>query len=705
MARTLSLACVALLAHALVCVVQAQSTDLAGAMRVFPDPAPIDPRLQNVRTLHQGSGFKPYPNRQAWETRAQYLREQVLIAAGIYPLPEKCDLKPTIHSPIDRGDYTVEKVFFQSYPGFYVTGNLYRPKGKPGPFPAVLSPHGHWNRGRLYECPDKEVEAQLKAGTEKTREAAKYPLQARAANLVKMGCIVFFYDMVGYADADEQRFPHRKTWRDVESDLYGLSMFGLQTWNSIRAMDFVLSLPDVDPKRVACTGASGGGTQTFILMNADPRLAVAAPVCMISHDEHQGGCVCENASLLRMFTDNVELAATFAPKPLVHPTATGDWTKLFMEHGYPELKATYRLFDAEQNVHAERFDAGHNYNLNSRQLVYAFLNRHLGLGLAEPVLEQPFTPIPPNDLSVFDAQHPRPADAVDSVMLRTSLISASKAQIAGLAPTDQASLEKARRILLSALKHMVSSELPAQVSVEVKSNVQTDDGRITKLILSRANSPERIPAVMLSPRQNSGQMTVLVLHGGKADAVGKHDKLISQLLAKGQMVLLPDVFFTGELASGDNPAVNPKYEFFAGYNRTIFANRVHDVLTALAAAKAQSGVHRVNLVGLGKMGPVCLLARALALDAVGRAAVDANRFDFDQVIGFEDENYLPSSLRFGGLYALGSMNAPAELLVLNTAGASRPRWLLDAYGAAQALEKLRIEPAVDSTSLADWIAR
>src|SRR5687768_11624267 len=278
-------------------------------------PGHIDPRLKTIRTLYQGSNFKPYDDKQAWQRRAEYLRQQALIAAGLWPMPAKTPLNAVIHGQIDRGDYTIDKVYFESHPGFFVTGNRYCPKNRPGKLPAVLSPHGHWANGRLYEAPDKEADRQLKAGEEKFRNAARFPLQARTANLAKLGCVVFFYDMVGYADASEDLFPHRKTFIGADYDLNLLSIFGLQTWNSIRAMDFLLSLPEVDPSRIACTGASGGGTQTFVMMAADDRLKVAAPVCMISHDNHQGGCVCENNALLRLGTDNVELSATFAPKP------------------------------------------------------------------------------------------------------------------------------------------------------------------------------------------------------------------------------------------------------------------------------------------------------------------------------------------------------------------------------------------------------
>src|SRR5262249_18317451 len=150
-----------------------------------------------------------------WETRRRQLREQVLVATGLWPMPPRTPLNAVIHGKIDRDDYTIEKVFFASYPGHYVSGNLYRPRGKTGKFAGVLCPHGHWNNGRFYEASDREVQSQIKQGAEKTVEGARYPLQARCAQLARMGCVVFHYDMVGYADSNQ--IEHRKGFLDVEA--------------------------------------------------------------------------------------------------------------------------------------------------------------------------------------------------------------------------------------------------------------------------------------------------------------------------------------------------------------------------------------------------------------------------------------------------------------------------------------------------------
>src|SRR5439155_11415225 len=234
-------------------------------------------------------------------------------------------------------------------PGYYVTGNLYRPKNRTGKLPAILSPYGHWPDGRFIWNSDEKIKAELASGAEKTPQSARYPLQARCAMLARMGCVVFHYDMVGYADS--KPIGHRAGFTDADAELRLQSFMGLQTWNSIRSLDFLLSLPEVDPRRIGVTGASGGGTQTFILCGVDDRPAVAFPAVMVS-TQMQGGCVCENASYLRIGTGNVEFAALFAPKPLAMSGAN-DWTIDIERKGLPELKSIYKLFAAGDKVTAK----------------------------------------------------------------------------------------------------------------------------------------------------------------------------------------------------------------------------------------------------------------------------------------------------------------------------------------------------------------
>jgi dienelactone hydrolase len=282
-----------------------------------PGEKPKDARLGALKTHNSEFPMRVPKSKEEWEPRRAALREQVLVSQGLWPMPEKTPLNAVIHGKIERDGYTVEKVFFASMPGHYASGSLYRPTGKSGKLPAVLCPHGHWRNGRFFDAGADEAQKQIKQGAEQTTEGARYPLQARCAQLARMGCIVFHYDMVGIADSTV--VPHAAGFADADAELRLQSAMGLQTWNSIRALDFVLALPDVDEKRIGLTGASGGGTQTFMLAAIDNRVSVAFPAVMVSTGM-QGGCVCENSSYLRQDAGNIDLAGLFAPKPLERRT-------------------------------------------------------------------------------------------------------------------------------------------------------------------------------------------------------------------------------------------------------------------------------------------------------------------------------------------------------------------------------------------------
>jgi dienelactone hydrolase len=676
-----------------------------------PEEKAADSRLHaKLRTLNDKDFFLRVPaTKDAWLKRRQAVREQMLVATGLWPLPEKTPLKPVIHGKIDRDDYTIEKVFFASYPGHYVSGNLYRPKDKSGKLPGVLCPHGHWANGRFFEADDKTVAAQLKQGAEKTPEGAKYPLQARCAQLARMGCVVFHYDMVGYADSTS--ITHRTGFTDADAELRLQSFMGLQTWNSIRALDFLLSLPDVDATRIGVTGASGGGTQTMILCAIDDRPTVSFPAVMVC-TQMQGGCVCENCSHLRVGTGNVEFAGLFAPKPLAM-TGANDWTIDIERKGLPELKELYRLYGAEDRVLARCFPQfGHNYNQVSREVMYNWFNKHLKLGLAEPVVEKPFKPVPPKELSVYDEAHPRPVDSVDAARLRQYMTEQSDKQVEALRPTDEKGLAEYRRIFGAALRAMIHDDLPQgdQVEEVQKEDEEEHDGYTSRrLVLSRKGQNERIPAVALWSPEFDGTAVVWIHPRGRASLFqdGKLVAAAKKILDGKSAILAVDVFGTGDLSLDKPFAVDPKYAGFTfGYNRTLLAERVHDILTAVAYAKNHDQVRTVHLLGFEKAGPWALLARGLCGDAVARTTADLNDFRFDKVRTTSDEMMLPGGLKYGGLPALAALAAPGELYVHNHRGNGSGQWLKAVYEAAGAKDKLQgsSEKGTDEKVVA-WLLR
>ncbi|HEV2294612.1 MAG TPA: acetylxylan esterase [Tepidisphaeraceae bacterium] len=547
-----------------------------------------------------------------WERRAEELRTQTLVATGLWPMPEKTPLNPVIHGRMDRDDYTIEKVFFASLPGHYVTGNLYRPKNGVQKRPAVLSPYGHWPDGRFIWRSDADAQKQIDAGAEKTINGARSPLQARCAMLARMGCVVFHYDMLGYGDSTAIK--HREGFDDVEATLRLQSQLGLQTWNAIRALDFLASLPDVDPSRLAVTGASGGGTQTILVSALDPRVAVSFPHVMVSMSM-QGGCVCENAPLLRVGTNNVELACLFAPKPL-GMGAANDWTKDLETTGLPEAKRIYELYGKPQLVSAKHFPFEHNFNQVSREYMYEWLNRHLNLGWESPVREKPFEPVPPEQLSVFDPQHPLPNDALDAAALRKQMTKASDKQVAAMSVQD----------LRRALRAMLVYPLPGEETEGLKYDLR-------------------------KPEKWNGRIVVWI---GELD-----DPTTRRFHDAGVAIM------TTNLPSANNPVKVKRGSyagFTLGYNRSNLARQAVTVLRLIDAARNQDGAKSIDLVGPGS---AVLLARAATEHDIANTIIDLERFDFDQIKEPSDPRILPGALKYGGVFGFARLCTGGRVLLTN----------------------------------------
>jgi hypothetical protein len=159
----------------------------------------------------------------------------------------------------------------------------------------------------------------------------------------------------------------------------------MQTWTSIRVLDFLETLPDVDKTKFAVTGASGGGTQTFLLAAIDDRISVSIPVCMVSA-HYKDLCVCEKVRPVNRNQEQIlnmaEFAAMFAPKPMLLISDGSDWTKNTPKVEYPFIKRTYAFYNAEGNVENVHFPNGqHDYGFEKRVPVYSFMAKHLGLNL------------------------------------------------------------------------------------------------------------------------------------------------------------------------------------------------------------------------------------------------------------------------------------------------------------------------------------
>ena len=633
-----------------------------------------DARGGTPRDLNTPYTFPGYTEAE-WTEKAAALRQQIRVANGLVPTHEPTPLNAEIFGKIEREDYSVEKVYFEPFPGFFTTGNLYRPLGKSGPFPGIVSPHGHWGRGRLENI-----------------ERGSIP--GRCINFAKQGYVIFAYDMLGYNDSGKQ-IDHR--YGGAQEDLWGLSAMGLQLQNSIRSIDFLEGLSDVDNERIGCTGASGGGTQTFILTAVDERIKVSAPVNMISATM-QGGCLCENAPNLRLDASNLEIGALMAPRPLLLVSATGDWTVNTPTVEYPAIRSIYAHFDAEDKVHQVQVDAEHNYNKESREAVYAwFAKWFLGSEDASAFKEVEFEVEPDDDLLVF-AERELPAHALKQEAFLPAWINRCQAAVEKRKPTNEVELQAFNAELGSGLQHALGLDIPKITGITLvepegafPTTYQTNLSA-KHLVIGRKGIGDAIPAILFSPEPQVGHdPIVLIVHPeGKEKLIdsetGDPSPLITDLLSADRRVLLIDVFGTGEHSDYER---SEDTGYFTTYNRTTAALRVQDIVTALRCFTGRGDVSEVNLIGIGEAGLWGLLAAGFT--DVKNVVVDAAEFDNSNDTAFLETLPIPNIRQVGGFLTAGTRIAPRSLIIHNTGSAFGTAWITEVYGNIGASQHLLVE--------------
>jgi dienelactone hydrolase len=509
-------------------------------------------------------------------------------------MPPKNPLHPQIFGRIENRTYSIEKVLLETLPGYYLGGNLYRPMTPPPPggFPGIVSPHGHWTYGRL-------------------EHAVNASIPARCINLAQQGYVVFCYDMVGYNDTVQT--PH--DFGSPVEQLWDFGSLSLQLWNSIRAVDFLASLPEVNAARIGATGASGGATQTLLLEAVDDRIQFSAPVNMISAIM-QGGGVCENAPNLRLDTFNVEIAAMMAPRPMIMVSATGDWTKNNLTEEFPAVRAIYQLFDRAANVEAMHQDAPHNYNQVAREAVYRFFGKQV-LGESDAAKFQE-RGIRLEKLQDMLALHNRtlPANALDYAGIFAQWVRTAQTLVQPIADRNQ-------------LREMMELALGAEWPERVVSQATGE-----KIVFGRPGRGDRVAGFWLPGEGRK----VLFVHPDGAEAA-RHSPEFAALVRTGRPIYAIDAFQTGAaVAPRDRQA-----KMFLTFNRSDDANRVQDILTVLRWLD----VPDVELVAVGKAAVWCQFAAALSRRKVILRADVSNFTGTDQE--YVDGFFVPGIQRAGGL--------------------------------------------------------
>jgi hypothetical protein len=284
--------------------------------------------------------------------RKKELGECMISALGLNPMPKSPGSKPIVTAKRVMDGYTIENVAIETLPGLYVCGSLYRPIKHKGLSPIVLNPDGHFKDGRY-----------------------RADCQYRCAMLARMGAIAFNYDLFAWGESHLQ-FKEEYHRKSIANTIHNL--------NGIRILDYLCSLKGSDTSRIAVTGGSSGGSQTMQLTVIDKRIKVSVPVVMVS-SYFFGGCPCESGMPFQLCgggTNNAEIAAMAAPRPMLVISDGKDWTANVPEQEYPFIERTYGFYGKTNLVKNAHFpNEGHDYGLSKRLAMYEFLAENLGLDI------------------------------------------------------------------------------------------------------------------------------------------------------------------------------------------------------------------------------------------------------------------------------------------------------------------------------------
>ena len=692
-----------------------------------------DSRHAKPTTLHDYHPFRKVDSKEGWAKRQAHIIQRIKVGTGLWPEPTKTPLNAKAYGKQEFDGFTITNVRFESFPGHWVTGSLFQPAGdslvnglRNGKRPGVLCPHGHWNHARFYHTPEARALQAIANGSERFLNAAHNPIRARCIQLARMGCNVFHYDMLG--NADSIQFPiHRRGPRPhLESKTLGewglvstmaalhlQSNFGIQTWNSVRALDYITTLPDTDGSRLLVTGASGGGTQTQMLAAIDDRIDASFP-CVMPSTAMQGGCTCENTYFLRIGQGNIDIAAAVAPRPQ-GMTAADDWTIELETKGYPDLVKLYDLVGAKNKFQAH-FDIHfkHNYNHVSRTHMYNFANRHFGLGFKPPVLERDFPLIEKEKFTLWNDDNPAPGnkggptagDEHEKALLQWWTEDARQ----------QLSSTKTRKhILKGAIEVLIGRDVPSakELGATPKIGVTSELIDHTYLTILNKTHNEEVPALLLSPPNQNGQTVIWLFPAGKADFERTGYPHASKLLGQGFSILVPDLFGQGGAAQeGIDYATNPTTQYpgdatkpgagwrlssvyFYGYNHSLFAKRVHDILTCLGYAHSSGKTKQVHLLAGPGTGHWAAAARAVAGDQFSRAAIDTSGFRFTNLCDQWHADFLPGAAKYGDIGGFLQLSAPNPLMLVDDAPALQSE-VQQAYGDAQSALQTKGNASLES---------
>ena len=624
--------------------------------------------------------------------RKAYVRERMLRAIG--GLPDRTPLNARAAGVLERDEYRIEKVIFESQPRFYVTANLYVPqRGRP-PYPGILFPLGH-----------------------ETGAKAHSAWQQMLGSLAKKGYVALAWDPIGQGERAQLYDPdwgESKVFRSttehtivgIQCLLVGDSLARYTIWDAMRALDYLLSRPEVDASRIGCTGNSGGGTHTAYLAALDDRIKVAAPSCYLTSWsrllESIGPQDAEQNLIpwLRDGLDHADFVYAFAPKPYLILSAIRDFFSISgARETYEEAKRLYALLGAQEHLSMVEADDYHGYTKPRRMAAYRWFGRWLK-GVEDQEAEPQIKTFSEEELRCTETGQVSTSLGGETVFSLNKKRAEALARKSPSSPKDLAGYKDKLRERVRQLTGFEPSKAP--LVVRPYGSVARSGYRIEKLVYE-SEPGILVPALMFIPESAAGRKpAVLYVHPrGKGGAAGPDDD-IEQWVKGGSIVLAIDTRGSGETQVVETQQANDFRPYFGNFDSAMTALLVGKPLVGMRALDVSRGIDllatRVDvdpekIFGIGKeSGCVPLLYAAVLDERIKKLALEGMLVSYQSVVNNRIhrqvfENVVPGALKFFDLPDLVATLAP------------RPAWIvngLDPLGHSVRLEEVRKQYAAAS---------
>lgn len=532
-----------------------------------------------------------------WKQRLPRLRQEYLDMLGLWPLPEKTPLKAAVTGSFVRDGVVVEMVHLQSMPGLYVTGNLYRPRDAKGPLPTVLYVCGHSGRGR---------------------DGNKVAFQDHAMWFARHGYVCLVIDTL---QLGEVKGVHHGTYSQNRWHWHSLAYTpaGVECWNGVRAIDYLLTRKEVDPDKIGVTGISGGGAVTIWIAAADPRVKVAVPVSGMSDLESYVADKVVNGHCDCMFLVNLygwewtTVAALIAPRPLLF--ANSDADRIFPMDGnrriVDRLRLVYDRYDKLGLVAEHVSEGGHDYRPDLRLAIFTFFDRHL-MGVRRKVADADDAPLPGPRLRVFPEDKDLPKDSING------RIDDSFVRTAKIVPPEQGAFAAWKAKLVGELRRKPFRAFPERLPRAVAKGAATKHGGLTGHALY---GEWDVPSFLSSPAREaarSGKGLLVVMNDGDAAELPAwlreraKDREVRLLWPRG----------TGPFAWPKASPPNYVARSLALLGETVDQGRVRDAVAAVRWLREEESPREWELAGRGEAGVIAAYAALFDPEVAGVVAVE-----------------------------------------------------------------------------------